>query len=187
MTRNVKAPSNIDLSCSESSTVFWCWEAIVKRSTTLNLQERKRWILENVIWLIIWEHFLLLLQEAHKAPRHLPIQTWSNGDPLTSHNAAAANIEVQLTYLPWYFDVRYHLACLFLVASNCFYEDGYYSVVVLAQYILLMPSVYHHEICEDKQLFFLKKEVTNVSLCHYTLQHLTHSTRFNLPLKFWYF
>lgn len=41
-TRNVKAPSNMDLSCSESRTVFWCCDAIVSRSTTLNLHSKEQ-------------------------------------------------------------------------------------------------------------------------------------------------
>lgn len=40
MTRKVRAPSSIGLSCSESNTAFWCWDAIVSRSTTLNLCDR---------------------------------------------------------------------------------------------------------------------------------------------------
>lgn len=40
MTRKVSAPSSIGLSCSESNTAFWCWDAMVNRSTTLNLHQR---------------------------------------------------------------------------------------------------------------------------------------------------
>lgn len=39
MTRKVSAPSSIGLSCSESNTAFWCWDAMVNRSTTLNLRK----------------------------------------------------------------------------------------------------------------------------------------------------
>jgi hypothetical protein len=39
ITRNVRAPSSIDRSCSTSSTMLWCCEAMVSKSTTLNLQE----------------------------------------------------------------------------------------------------------------------------------------------------
>lgn len=50
MTKKVRAPSSIGLSCSESNTAFWCWEAMVKRSTTLNLPKRR------TITISAWRH-----------------------------------------------------------------------------------------------------------------------------------
>lgn len=42
MTRKVSAPSNMGLSCSASRTAFWCCDAIVNKSTTLNLTAKHK-------------------------------------------------------------------------------------------------------------------------------------------------